>query len=366
MAPTYTYVAADLLTDNILNEVPLGGVSFDRELNKAGQLRGTTSLDNEWLSNEDMISATEPGRTSLYVYRENQIVWGGIIWARWYQSQAKVLQIYCETFESFAFANVYRPSSVRRFNENQTSIILKLWQTLQSSSGSGGSANIGVLDAELPSVDVSRQLVVNPWDFKTYGDLIEELLDHDDACDYTIEVSESSGQPIKQLRLGYPRLGNILDHSNLVLTYPGNILNYYWTESASEGAVRWYATGDGDRSSMRVGTATDSDKLDSGYPLIEKAHLRHPGITKQADIDAHAAFHLLQQPLPFVTKQFEIKGDVEPEFGTYGIGDDARVEIQDARFPAGINSSARAIGWKVTPPSGESTEEIQMVVEGVF
>jgi hypothetical protein len=40
---------------------------------------------------------------------------------------------------------------------------------------------------------------------------------------------------------------------------------------------------------------------------------------------------------------------IEPQFGTYAIGDDARLIIQDERFPDGLDAVYRIVGLNVFP-----------------
>lgn len=362
MAALYSYLAADLLTGRILGELPLHGVSFDRQINKPGNWQGSGNLDNPRIDNDDFLEATQPGRTAVYVYRNDQIVWGGIIWSRTYQSQAKSLQMTAQTFESYAYKRYYVPSKVKKYDEAQCSIIQKLWVSLQTDQP---SSDIGVRDASsLPVVDVQRELTVNPWDMKTYGEIIDDpLMNFDDSAEYTIECFEEQGVPAKQLFIAYPRLGNPVDYSNLVLAYPGNILNYYWSESASKSGNAAWSTGDGDEGDQTTGYASDPNSFLAGYPLLE-VHESHPGVTKQSTIDDHAGKDLAEAVLPKISKTIQVKADEPPTFGTYNIGDDAKLEVIDTRFPNELVTTVRVIGWDVTPSSSEAVEEISVILEG--
>jgi hypothetical protein len=364
MAAQYTYLAADLLTNTIIGEAPLHGVTFDRQLSKVGNWQGSANLDNDLMDNDTLLAATEPGRTAMYVYRGDQIVWGGIIWSRTYQSQAKSLQMTGQTFESYAYKRIHRLSSVVNYNQTQCSIIRALWGILQFQYA---SCDIGVNlpeEEDLPSPDIVRQPSLKPWDFKSYGEIIDDLMNFDDSADYTIECYEENGVPLKMLSLGYPRLGAYVDYTGLVLDYPGNILNYYWSESATDSGNQAWATGDGDEGAVKVGLATNQTSMDSGYPLME-IHTQHPGVTVQATINKHAVSDLAASPLPKIGKTIQIKADEQPEFGTYNIGDDAKLMIMDTRFPdPGVEAVVRAIGWSVVPSSSENTEEVTLVLAG--
>lgn len=365
MAAQYTYLTADLRTNIILGELPVEGVSFDRILNGSGNLQASTHLSNRMLDDDLMIDFSIPAKTSLYVYRENTIVWGGIIWARWYQSQAKVLQFSAQTFESYAYRRVRRPLVPENYNEFQTYIIDDLWAKMQSINP---YSDIGVQAVNLPDFpasDVTRTLTLNPWDLRTYGETIEEITGFDNGCDYTIECQESFGIPEKQLALYYPRLGNSDPTvSNLVLDYPGNIKGWYYTENGSEGNTKYFAAGDGDGKAKIIGTAEDTAKMSSdGYPRLDKV-INVGSVTLQSTANRKASAALLNGPVPQEKWQFTISGSDIPKLGDFQIGDSFLVNIDgDPRFPTGKQTIIRAVGWQVEPPDSQTTEEISLVLD---
>lgn len=380
MAAIYTYLAQDLRSGVILNELPLHGVNFDRQLNKAGNMQGSSSLDNQRLNNDDLLEATTPGKTALYIYREDKIVWGGIIWSRWYQSQGKALQFSAQTWESYAYRRIFRGDGSTKVTLTmpQCQIIQTLWTDLQWADPRG---NINVYGAtSFPANDITRTYVFDPYSFATYGSTIDDITDnYDDSCEFYIDTYEDGfGNPVKQLVFGYPRLGNIVDFTDLVLDYPGNILNYYYTENVSDAANRAFATGDadgtvtiqpvpgpadpGDSTAVIWGVAENTTSTDAGYPLLDST-TSHSGVLDQATINSHAASDLASKPVPTISHTFEIDPVADPVFGTYGLGDDARVQIQDPRFPDGLEQVVRVVGWNVQPGESDATEAVSLVLQ---
>lgn len=367
MAAVYTYLATDLLTNAPIGELPLYSVTFDRQINKAGNFQASTNLDDEIIDNATLLSGTAPGRTAMFVYRDGQIVWGGIIWSRTYQSAGKVIQITGQTFESYAYRRVWRPASTIKYNTGQSFILADVWTQLQNSDT---NCNIGVTvpgSESLPGSDIVRTMTVNPWDMKYYGNYIDDpLMSFTDSPDYTIECYDNAGIPSKILNIGYPRLGSIIDYSGLVADYPGNTMEYTWAESAANGATRAYATGDGDGSDMKIGVSTNSSLLAAGWPLIETVN-SHAGVTVQATINAHAVSDLAAMPMPKSSPTIMVKADQAPTFGTYYIGDDCRIIIEegsDPRFPNGLDAVVRVVGWHVQPSESSQVETVQLVIAG--
>ena len=358
----YSYLFCDLKTGIILGDMPLHGVSFDRLLNKPGNLNASCNLDNGWTENEDILQYTTPAKTALYVYREDQIVWGGIIWSRVYQSQAKSIQISAQTFESYAYRRICRPAAqgITNLDMTQSHMVDYFWTLMQSAA----NGSIGVLGAvqPFPSGDITRTRTINPWDLNTYGELIDGITNLDDGCDYAIEYYEENGLPRSIVTVGYPRLGQDISASGVILDYPGCISNYYRTENATGWTNHHYATGEGEGVGLRIGEATDLDSQIS-YPLLEDTN-NYAGVTVQLTIDNHAASDMANMAIGSNRFTLQLIATDEPVFGSYSLGDDARVTIEDPRNPDGVEFTTRVVGWSVTPSSSESIEEVSLVLEG--
>jgi hypothetical protein len=80
----YRFFLTDLLSNEIISEVPFKNISYSRELRRAGKFSGKIPFA-EATKGLNLYEATMPGRTGLYVMRNNVCVWGGIIWSRSYK-----------------------------------------------------------------------------------------------------------------------------------------------------------------------------------------------------------------------------------------------------------------------------------------
>lgn len=98
----YRYFTTDLLTNDILAEIPFKGVSFERALNSAGSFSGTIPVIPATAS-MDIYNSTMPGKTGLYVLRDGICVWGGIIWNREYDVVDKELSVSASEFTSYLY-----------------------------------------------------------------------------------------------------------------------------------------------------------------------------------------------------------------------------------------------------------------------
>jgi hypothetical protein len=98
----YRYYLTDLLSNQIISEVPFSGVNFERANRRAGSFSGVIPFI-EVTSGLNLYEATLPGRTGLYVMRNDVCVWGGIVWARSYQVESRELEISASEFISYFY-----------------------------------------------------------------------------------------------------------------------------------------------------------------------------------------------------------------------------------------------------------------------
>lgn len=102
LAPEYRYFTVDLLTNEILAEIPFRGVTWERAIKGAGAFSGKIPVikDTEAL---DLYDTTLPGKTGLYVVRNNECVWGGIIWDRVHDVISHDLSVSASEFSSYLY-----------------------------------------------------------------------------------------------------------------------------------------------------------------------------------------------------------------------------------------------------------------------
>lgn len=124
----YRYFLTDLLSNQIISEVPFKGVSYERANRRAGSFSGSIPFI-EATKGLDLYEATMPGRTGLYVMRNGVCVWGGIIWTRSYDVASRTLEVNGSEFMSYFY---------RR----------QIWQTIQYGSNFIGVASFEVASGE--------------------------------------------------------------------------------------------------------------------------------------------------------------------------------------------------------------------------
>ena len=101
-APDYKYFTVDVMSNEILSEIPFRGVSYERAIKGAGTFSGSIAVNDETAPLE-LYNSTMPGNTALFVVRNGICVWGGIIWSRNYDVVARTLSVDASEFTSYFY-----------------------------------------------------------------------------------------------------------------------------------------------------------------------------------------------------------------------------------------------------------------------
>lgn len=97
---TYRYFLYDVLSNTFIAEVPFKNVSYGRAIKEAGEFRGSIPVTPE-TTNLDLYNSTLPGKTALYVLRDNVCVWGGMVWTRTYNIISREIEISGNEFPKY-------------------------------------------------------------------------------------------------------------------------------------------------------------------------------------------------------------------------------------------------------------------------
>jgi hypothetical protein len=346
MADNYRYLFADLLTNNILAELPLTGVQFTQQLNQAGTFQGHILLSGINAAAFNVSNATIPGRTALYVDADGTLIWGGIIWGREYNSNAQSLGLTAREFESYFEKRVITSDQVFTSVDQLT-----IAQTLFNNAQAATNGNIGVVvPSNTSGVLVSRTYY--GYELKQVYSAVQDLSKALNGFDFNIQVSYVGGIPTKTLQMGYPRIGTVYDTNSataLVFELPAaNIIEYTYPEDGSLVANTIRAIGAGSNEGKLIATAQDATKISAGWPVLED-QVNYTDINDSTLLTQLATGQVNAVSYPPVTMTVIVPADVTPLFTSYKIGDDARVIITDERFPSTLDQIWRIVGLNVTP-----------------
>lgn len=339
---TYRYLFADLRTNQVLAELPLKSPHFELGLPRAGAFSGSLPLGDAKIAALDPINATIPTRTAVYVDRDGVLLWGGIIWTRRYRSNSKTLELTGAEFRSyFDYRQIITTAPFAGID--QLAIARSLVTAAQAYTGGDIGVTVGA-----ETSGVLRDRTYNGYELKNVGEALTQLCEVDAGFDLAVDVAYVAGVPTKTLALGYPRRGRRAPDSGWMFEYPGNITDYEWPEDGTGMATTRRATGAGDQQGMLIATAPDTSLIDAGYPLLEDSRA-YGDVVVQATLQAHANADLAASRQVLTIPTITVRADMDPMIGTYIVGDDCRVRIQDERFPAGIDGFFRIVNITVDP-----------------
>ena len=347
MTTSYRYLFADLLTNEILAELPITGVNFTQQLNSAGTFSGHLLLSGVNAEGLNIANGTIPGRTAIYVDRNGVLVWGGIIWNREYNSTGQTLTFQAREFESY-FERRKIANTLVYTNEDQLVIANLLVENAQAAA----SGDIGVSVSPATSgVLVSRTYY--GYELKNVYSALQDLSKQLNGFDFNIQVAyDGGGNPTKRLVLSYPKSGTTYSPTNPsapVFQFPaGNIVEYQYPEDGSIAANTIYALGAGSNEGKLIATATDSTKLADGWPLLEQ-EANYSDITDATMLAGLANGQITATSYPPTTLRVVAPPSQNPEYGTYVIGDEVRVVITDNRFPTTLDAIYRLVALSVNP-----------------
>ena len=99
-APVYYYYTVDIVTNEVLAQIPFADVAYERKIKEPGGFEGVITVTQQ-TEDLDLYNSTMPGKTALYVTRNGECVWGGIIWGRTYDLQGRNLSVSASEFTSY-------------------------------------------------------------------------------------------------------------------------------------------------------------------------------------------------------------------------------------------------------------------------
>jgi hypothetical protein len=348
---TYRYLFVDLPTNTVIAELPLTGVAFTQQLNQAGTFTGHLLLSGINAASFNVDSSTIPGACGLYVDRDGVLVWGGVIWGRTYNSTEQTL-----TFHAREWISYFERRRITQTVDFAGIDQLVIAKTLVEDAQNATYGDIGVLynTAGQTSSGVLVDRVYYYYELKTVFSAIQDLSRQEDGFDFDIDIEYDivTGLPTKAFNTYYPRSGvayNPTDPAALVFQFPaGNIVEYEYPEDGSIAANTIYALGAGSNEGKLISTAQDLSKLTSGWSLLED-QANYSDITDQDVLDELAIAQVNAVSYPPTTLKVVVPPYVDPIYGSYEVGDDARIIIQDNRFPAGLDEIYRIVGVSVQP-----------------
>lgn len=350
----YTFLASNVLTNVVIDELPLTKVKYSRALNNHGTLTGQISLDDTGVNLRGLVSngAIEPGAVAVYVVRDNAYVWGGILWNHQWDSSAGILTVNAAEFDSYlAFRYLMQDATF----SNDSAQLASTW--ISNAFADGGPP----LTTLVSNSGYTDTVKVNHWEQRNILDLVKvyAVLPFGQGLDYEFDiVADGNGNPSARLTVSAPRRGVSYVNTGIVWDYPGPpLMKYVVTRAADQGYTNdLVVTGAGSGSSQYVAEA-----LRTSAPYVKMTYVQNNrDLTSQAAVNNQATGQLLSLGVVPNLYQATIYAN---DFFAAGItvGDEFIMAITDGYQHA--NVPQRLIGYEVTV-NDESTPEVVSMALG--
>ena len=394
---TYTYCATDLITGRLLSDsLPLNVQSFSMQLNGAGSLTATLNLSEVYAVNAPFIAACQARRAVLWALADGYPVWAGPLWDWPDMTRAQgTLSISAQTMDSVwgfrLITDTLEYAQVDLFTVFADLVAYGL--TKDSSYIETGVSPAATRDPAMLAMVAAQgrvarlilpdgQLSGVPWTASyTYSDLTQVSSAWSDMCasgnlEYAFTPGlDSEGNLAVFLRLGYTALGRALADSGIVLSYPGNLLDYGWTVTGSQSSNLVWATAPPNGTELQWQSIfpAGADLADlASYPLMESTvSWEGSYVTSQAQVNAFANGQVAMSSAGMTTPTVNVGGSAYPSVKDIQLGDSVLLALTSPLHPPtpdgepGYQGEMRITGWSCYPPGPQQSEYLQLNLSGV-
>ncbi len=381
----YRVVICDLRSDQLLDVLPVTGLSFDDYIGKTGTCSGTIEITDKRVAERIRLNFI-PARTAIYIYRDKSIWWGGILWTRTPATDERgfvKVAFQASTFDSyFEHRRVFDTQTF--VGEDQLDIVRGLLDYAQGQTG----GDIGIVYDQLIS-GVGRDRTYLNYDLPIIREQIDLLSNVDNGFEWRMRAySASNGARVRNLQLGYPKIR--VGSEDIVLSSPGEIVKYSLPEDGTTVANYWQSRG----ASINQDASEDStplmstryfypQDLDAGWPRldgnsdystvseIDTLNAQYKGrfrIFKGIEANIRADGTVDMEPHELRQFEFVVIPEIDVLLGSGKIspsilGASIRVRIKDIWYYEGIVQRYRIIGVKISPAERGKPESASLYLE---
>jgi hypothetical protein len=346
--------------------------SWARELN--GTDTATIQLSPGALTlatRDNLRNITTPWRMSLLIAWEGiPIFYGPIITRQWDGKALKInaggIKLLLARRKAHNWAQPYASQVISYTNKSLGSIAVSLVQDVACDPLKAGSSLPIVFPSSVVDTDPTHQRNYNGFENKDIESLIDDLtgvLNGPDV-DFLPGWTDSS-QTFMQytMRVGTPTAPALIQSNQIMFdaTQPqSSVRAVSYTEDASQLVTTEWASGSGTDTGILMSKSTSTTLTSLGWPLLE-GEKDYKTVSDQATLDTYTAGDLATNQTPTVQWGLTIDATQPPMFGSYLLGDIARVRIANHLWiPDNDNYLMRIIGM-----SGDGSTSINLDVQGV-
>lgn len=370
--PQYRYYFHDLKTGLLLDELPgMYGTYMDAKMSTPGSWTGTIRMDTDYRTPQEILEATMPGRTTVWAERDGTPIWGGLIWARTYQSDGRSMQFNARTFDSY-LGKDFNDVDVTIGPGYKVDMLREIFvRAITQGSDAPNCLEFLPLNGDDGDITVTKTLVGNEY---TYWDDIAQEYTRGGVEYRIMYYRDSAGMRKAQIQFGRWDRDNSVTYRMLgvpytsgtprqLFQYPGEIAKYFWPESAADAVNTLAGVGKADGASTPRAVVTNPTNTQAGYPRLRQrftfSEIENVDMLSQSLLSMRDA---LAPPITDPTLSLTLKDPTgDAVFGKWQLGDYFDYVIDDKyRFPAVRRGCTRIMGWALRPADSSDNEEVAL------
>jgi hypothetical protein len=323
------------------------------QLGQYGTFSGSFPLGQGSMIDAANLGATTPGKSCLWVQRNSETIWGGIIWTRLRDSDNSNIEITAQTFDSYFDRAVLKNHFIQQ-NIEQATIFLTLVQRTLSYT----TVVPQIMISAIASTGIPRTILIPAYEFHYASEVIEELTNDAVGLEYTTEITNFWGANNPAVNMHYGQVGTVNTDKTLRLDFPGTVQHYTWPENAFQGGNIFAGRGGGNGN--KAPTAVFQIPA-PGYPSLWSVY-NYPDIISPTIIKNKTQRQSVLDAVPVVEPTFDITGDSMSGFWQ-ALGCNVKVDINDSRFPGGYTATRRLQGWSLKFADENNAESLTLTTD---
>jgi hypothetical protein len=329
----------------MLWELPLESMSWANNFGSDGTISATLDIEKTWdsLSDQDerdpriLVREVLTGqwRFCLVVTFGSQVVWAGPYISMARPKPAQIQLGGAEIGKIFTKRLLIAPGAISPTDVSADTVLgpngskARIVYVLVSQAMTGTGRSLPITVADPGGVGTDYRTYYG-YDLRKVADALRDLSNESDGPEFRFDPQITAGSDANYLhwtlQIGTPHLGRGItpwtfdDDVSLVST-----LN----TDASSMAMEVYSGGSGSSRDKLISTAVDTSLLSIGYPMLEEVDTAHSSTDNIAVLGAQSAGQLALQRKPAASFKVQIPVDRDPLPGTYHVGEDFQITVQD-------------------------------------
>lgn len=364
----YTFLACDLISGAVREEVSLTGVTAQRLLDDDGTFSATMPIAQlSPVMRRSVLAATEGGRSTIVVLRDQTPLGEWIIWQRPDRvNDGSPVQLQGKEIASYLKKVIWRTQNYTADDQlqiawdmvNSVADPVTPWSANGAQIVPAGARGIALAMPTRASQisGVLRQRTYDQSQFSFVGDLLSELSGVEDGFDFDIDILYNSfGALTRVPGFFYPMRGVdsgvVIDQA--APSVPGGNASAF-SQSEDGGQISTVSVAIGSAAELADAqpiAASNNSDLAVSFPLLHSI-VTYTSVSDVTTLQAHANADATAGRSSQVPPSFNLLADQEPTIGTLRCGDLVHVKVDPSvSYPDGVVEGLRVTGLQYAPPS---------------